>query len=141
MRLRVRDLRRYLMLRDISTDACTEKEELVELVLRHTGTELQEEEMDSEEYEEIDALPPALTMPVSAAQPTPQQPALTDPAPQEDTPSTDAHSGTREVHTFIQLLCTHSFSQTHMHNVYCTELCRELYQQKFKMLIVSCSAQ
>ncbi|XP_062870226.1 E3 ubiquitin-protein ligase RNF34 [Trichomycterus rosablanca] len=94
MRLRVRDLRRYLMLRDISTDACTEKEELVELVLRHGGAELQEEE--GEEPEETDALPPALTTPVNAAQPVPLQPALPDSAPQEETHSTDTNSGTRE---------------------------------------------
>uniref|UniRef100_A0A3Q2DR30 RING-type E3 ubiquitin transferase n=1 Tax=Cyprinodon variegatus TaxID=28743 RepID=A0A3Q2DR30_CYPVA len=35
MRLRVRDLRQYLMLRNISTDTCREKDDLVDLVLCH----------------------------------------------------------------------------------------------------------
>ncbi|CDQ65625.1 unnamed protein product [Oncorhynchus mykiss] len=39
MRLRVRDLRQYLLLRNVPTDTCREKEDLVELVLCHQGTE------------------------------------------------------------------------------------------------------
>ncbi|XP_029296211.1 E3 ubiquitin-protein ligase RNF34a isoform X2 [Cottoperca gobio] len=39
MRLRVRDLRQYLLLRNIPTDTCREKEDLVDLVLCHRGIE------------------------------------------------------------------------------------------------------
>ncbi|XP_061554633.1 E3 ubiquitin-protein ligase RNF34-like isoform X1 [Phycodurus eques] len=38
MQLRVKDLRQYLLLRNIPTDTCREKEDLVDLVLRHRGT-------------------------------------------------------------------------------------------------------
>ncbi|XP_063271588.1 E3 ubiquitin-protein ligase RNF34 isoform X1 [Prinia subflava] len=37
MRLKVKDLRQYLILRNIPTDTCREKEDLVELVLCHHG--------------------------------------------------------------------------------------------------------
>ncbi|KAJ8379468.1 hypothetical protein SKAU_G00002460 [Synaphobranchus kaupii] len=37
MRLRVKDLRQYLVLRNIPTDTCREKEDLVDLVLCHQG--------------------------------------------------------------------------------------------------------
>ncbi|KAF5892014.1 E3 ubiquitin-protein ligase RNF34-like isoform X2 [Clarias magur] len=101
MRLRVRDLRRYLTLRDISTDACTEKEELVELVLQHMGVDLQEEEEDEEEDLEteepnIEAAPSALALPVDAAPTTPRQPALSVSAPQEETHRTNNSSGTSQ---------------------------------------------
>ncbi|KAG2470632.1 RNF34 ligase, partial [Polypterus senegalus] len=46
MKLKVRDLRQYLVLRNIPTDTCREKEDLVELVLCHRGTDL-EEDMDT----------------------------------------------------------------------------------------------
>uniref|UniRef100_A0A8C9R649 RING-type E3 ubiquitin transferase n=1 Tax=Scleropages formosus TaxID=113540 RepID=A0A8C9R649_SCLFO len=39
MRLRVKDLRQYLLLRNIPTDTCREKEDLVDLVLCHQGGE------------------------------------------------------------------------------------------------------
>lgn len=39
MRLRVKDLRQYLLLRNIPTDTCREKEDLVDLVLCHQGIE------------------------------------------------------------------------------------------------------
>ncbi|XP_030213917.1 E3 ubiquitin-protein ligase RNF34a isoform X2 [Gadus morhua] len=39
MRLRVKDLRQYLLLRDIPTDTCREKEDLVDLVLCHRRSE------------------------------------------------------------------------------------------------------
>ncbi|XP_078808882.1 E3 ubiquitin-protein ligase RNF34a isoform X4 [Oryzias latipes] len=44
MRLRVKDLRQYLQLRNIPTDTCREKEDLVDLVLRHQGIEEEEED-------------------------------------------------------------------------------------------------
>ncbi|XP_026209968.1 E3 ubiquitin-protein ligase RNF34b isoform X3 [Anabas testudineus] len=63
MQLRVKDLRQYLLLRNIPTDTCREKEDLVDLVLCHQGTretpgpvveedEEEEEEEDEEEEEE-----------------------------------------------------------------------------------------
>lgn len=101
MRLRVRDLRRYLTLRDISTDACTEKEELVELVLQHMGVDLQEDEEDVEDSEEAnsEAPPSALALPVDVAPAVPQPPALSVSTPQEESHSTNNSSGTSQVHT------------------------------------------
>lgn len=58
MQLRVKDLRQYLLLRNIPTDTCREKEDLVDLVLCHQGTRetarpvLEEEEEDDDEDEE-----------------------------------------------------------------------------------------
>ncbi|XP_078126771.1 E3 ubiquitin-protein ligase RNF34 [Sander vitreus] len=60
MQLRVKDLRQYLLLRNIPTDTCREKEDLVDLVICHQGTretprpvaEEDEEEGDEEEEEE-----------------------------------------------------------------------------------------
>lgn len=46
MRLKVKDLRQYLILRNIPTDTCREKEDLVELVLCHHGLGA-EEDMDA----------------------------------------------------------------------------------------------
>uniref|UniRef100_A0A8D0H753 Ring finger protein 34 n=1 Tax=Sphenodon punctatus TaxID=8508 RepID=A0A8D0H753_SPHPU len=43
MRLKVKDLRQYLVLRNIPTDTCREKEDLVDLVLCHRGLASQEE--------------------------------------------------------------------------------------------------
>ncbi|KAM4578969.1 E3 ubiquitin-protein ligase RNF34-like isoform 1-T1 [Fundulus diaphanus] len=54
MRLRVRDLRQYLRLRNISTDTCREKEDLVDLVLCHRDVEAEEEDEEEEEEEEDD---------------------------------------------------------------------------------------
>ncbi|XP_043966785.1 E3 ubiquitin-protein ligase RNF34-like isoform X1 [Gambusia affinis] len=54
MRLRVRDLRQYLLLRNISTDTCREKEDLVDLVLCHRAFEAEDEEEEEEENEEED---------------------------------------------------------------------------------------
>nr|XP_061800285.1 E3 ubiquitin-protein ligase RNF34-like [Nerophis lumbriciformis] len=59
MQLRVKDLRQYLLLRNIPTDTCREKEDLVDLVLCHRGTReaprpvmvVQEEEEEEEEEE------------------------------------------------------------------------------------------
>ncbi|XP_060787034.1 E3 ubiquitin-protein ligase RNF34a isoform X2 [Neoarius graeffei] len=43
MKLRVKDLRRYLTLHNINTDTCREKEDLVNLVLFHQGVESEDE--------------------------------------------------------------------------------------------------
>ncbi|XP_062268326.1 E3 ubiquitin-protein ligase RNF34 isoform X1 [Platichthys flesus] len=62
MQLRVKDLRTYLLLRNIPTDTCREKEDLVDLVMCHQGSrepqsavlevEEDEEEEDEEDEEE-----------------------------------------------------------------------------------------
>uniref|UniRef100_A0A8C5NC09 RING-type E3 ubiquitin transferase n=1 Tax=Gouania willdenowi TaxID=441366 RepID=A0A8C5NC09_GOUWI len=57
MQLRVKDLRQYLLLRNIPTDTCREKEDLVDLVLCHQGAgesprPVMEEDEDEEEQEE-----------------------------------------------------------------------------------------
>ncbi|XP_018587183.1 E3 ubiquitin-protein ligase RNF34a isoform X2 [Scleropages formosus] len=72
MRLRVKDLRQYLLLRNIPTDTCREKEDLVDLVLCHQGVaygEDEEEEEDGEGEEDPDSggshslyTPPLTTM-------------------------------------------------------------------------------
>ncbi|XP_007564882.1 E3 ubiquitin-protein ligase RNF34-like isoform X3 [Poecilia latipinna] len=54
MRLPVRDLRQYLLLRSISTDTCREKEDLVDLVLCHRAFEVEDEEEEDEDEEEDD---------------------------------------------------------------------------------------
>nr|XP_015221619.1 PREDICTED: E3 ubiquitin-protein ligase RNF34 isoform X1 [Lepisosteus oculatus] len=43
MRLRVKDLRQYLTLRNIPTDTCREKEDLVDLVLCHQGSDAEDD--------------------------------------------------------------------------------------------------
>ncbi|XP_007255057.2 E3 ubiquitin-protein ligase RNF34 isoform X2 [Astyanax mexicanus] len=114
MRLRVKDLRQYLRLRNISTDTCREKEDLVELVLRHLGAELQlpedqedqedqEEEEEEEEEEEVasDSLhlaPPTDLSSPPAARSTSQQSvsALSVSASQGETPSPSNSSGTSQ---------------------------------------------
>ncbi|XP_028850906.1 E3 ubiquitin-protein ligase RNF34a isoform X2 [Denticeps clupeoides] len=67
MRLRVKDLRRYLQLRNIPTDTCREKNDLVDLVLCHQGAE-SEEEPDTPTQQSR----PLYDPPPSAANPTPQ---------------------------------------------------------------------
>ncbi|XP_037835208.1 E3 ubiquitin-protein ligase RNF34 isoform X3 [Kryptolebias marmoratus] len=57
MQLRVKDLRQYLLLRNIPTDTCREKEDLVDLVLCHQGARaaprpVMEEDEDEEEEED-----------------------------------------------------------------------------------------
>lgn len=109
MRLRVKDLRQYLRLRNISTDTCREKEDLVELVLRHLGAELQppedleEEEEQEEEEEEAESNSPHLTPPTAlspppAARSASQQSvsALSVSASQGETPSPSNSSGTSQ---------------------------------------------
>ncbi|KAM9539753.1 E3 ubiquitin-protein ligase RNF34-like isoform 6-T10 [Salvelinus alpinus] len=64
MALRVKDLRQYLLLRNIPTDTCREKEDLVDLVLCHQeagentltqgGVEEDEEEEEEEDEEDAD---------------------------------------------------------------------------------------
>ncbi|CAF99267.1 unnamed protein product, partial [Tetraodon nigroviridis] len=63
MQLRVKDLRQYLLLRNIPTDTCREKEDLVDLVLCHRGmresprpVQEEEEEETAEEEEEAQAV-------------------------------------------------------------------------------------
>ncbi|NP_001103505.1 uncharacterized protein LOC568879 [Danio rerio] len=103
MRLRVRDLRQYLTLRNINTDTCREKEDLVDLVLCHLGAELElgedeEEEEEEEEEADTDSLPPLprslSTPPASAARSSSQQSALSAAASQGEALSRSDSSGT-----------------------------------------------
>ncbi|XP_062855622.1 E3 ubiquitin-protein ligase RNF34a [Trichomycterus rosablanca] len=64
MNLRVKDLRRYLTLRNINTDACREKEDLVDLVLCHQGVE-------SEDDPDTPTLPTRPLFPEPATDPAP----------------------------------------------------------------------
>ncbi|XP_051540512.1 E3 ubiquitin-protein ligase RNF34-like isoform X5 [Myxocyprinus asiaticus] len=103
MRLRVKDLRQYLTLRNINTDTCREKEDLVDLVLCHLGAELEIGEDDEEEEEEevegdtdsLPSLPCSLsTPPASAARSASQQSALSATASQGEALSRSDSSGT-----------------------------------------------
>lgn len=102
MRLRVKDLRQYLTLRNINTDTCREKEDLVDLVLCHLGAELEMGEDEEEEEEEAEAdmdslpsLPRSLsTPPASAARSSSQQSALSVAASQGEALSRSDSSGT-----------------------------------------------
>ncbi|KAK1800344.1 hypothetical protein P4O66_005486, partial [Electrophorus voltai] len=97
MRLRVKDLRTYLTLRNINTDTCREKEHLVDLVLCHLGAQLGPGEEDEDEEEEevnddeeavadTDSLHSQLhsvvTPPPRAARSASQQSVLSNPASQ-----------------------------------------------------------
>ncbi|XP_048036990.1 E3 ubiquitin-protein ligase RNF34 isoform X2 [Megalobrama amblycephala] len=105
MRLRVKDLRQYLTLRNINTDTCREKEDLVDLVLCHLGAELEigeDEEEEEEEEEEavadtdsLPSLPRALsTLPASTARSSSQQSVLSVAASQGEALSRSNSSGT-----------------------------------------------
>uniref|UniRef100_A0A8C1UY79 E3 ubiquitin-protein ligase RNF34 n=1 Tax=Cyprinus carpio TaxID=7962 RepID=A0A8C1UY79_CYPCA len=103
MRLRVKDLRQYLTLRNINTDTCREKEDLVDLVLCHLGAELEMgEDEEEEEEEEVEAdtdslpsLPRSLsTPPASAARSSSQQSALSVAVSQGEALSRSDSSGT-----------------------------------------------
>ncbi|XP_057177540.1 E3 ubiquitin-protein ligase RNF34 isoform X1 [Triplophysa rosa] len=101
MRLRVKDLRQYLMLRNINTDTCREKQDLVDLVLCHLGAELEMGE-DEEEEEEAEAdtdslhsLPRSLSTPSApAVRSASQQSALSGIASQGEALSRSDSSGT-----------------------------------------------
>ncbi|CAM4729210.1 unnamed protein product [Leuciscus chuanchicus] len=107
MRLRVKDLRQYLTLRNINTDTCREKEDLVDLVLCHLGAELEiGEDEEEEEVEEVEAeaeadtdslpsLPRSLsTPPASTARSSSQQSALSVAVSQGEALSRSDSSGT-----------------------------------------------
>ncbi|XP_059401107.1 E3 ubiquitin-protein ligase RNF34-like isoform X2 [Carassius carassius] len=102
MRLRVKDLRQYLTLRNINTDTCREKEDLVDLVLCQLRAELEMGEDEEEEEEEAEAdtdslasLPRSLsTPPASAARSSSQQSALSVAVSQGEALSHSISSGT-----------------------------------------------
>lgn len=103
MRLRVKDLRLYLTLRNINTDTCREKEDLVDLVLCHLSAELEMGEDDEEEEEaeaeadtdSLPSLPRSLsTPPASAARSSSQQSALSVAVSQGEALSRSDSSGT-----------------------------------------------
>ncbi|XP_051973230.1 E3 ubiquitin-protein ligase RNF34-like isoform X3 [Xyrauchen texanus] len=109
MRLRVKDLRQYLTLRNINTDTCREKEDLVDLVLCHLGAELEigDDDDEEDEAEELEAdtdslptLPHSLSSPPASAacstsqQSTSQQSALPATVSQGEALSRSNSSGT-----------------------------------------------
>ncbi|XP_016092401.1 E3 ubiquitin-protein ligase RNF34 isoform X2 [Sinocyclocheilus grahami] len=78
MRLRVKDLRLYLTLRNINTDTCREKEDLVDLVLCHQGAE-SEDDLDTPSLQSHPLYSPQPsneepTSPLSALAPTQGEP-------------------------------------------------------------------
>ncbi|TRY56550.1 hypothetical protein DNTS_022801 [Danionella cerebrum] len=99
MRLRVKDLRTYLTLRNIDTETCREKQDLVDLVLCHLGAQLEmdEDEEDEEDEEEgrdsVTSLPRSLSTPPAssasssamAPRSSSQQSALSEPVTQGET--------------------------------------------------------
>uniref|UniRef100_A0A9J7YV27 RING-type E3 ubiquitin transferase n=1 Tax=Cyprinus carpio carpio TaxID=630221 RepID=A0A9J7YV27_CYPCA len=78
MRLRVKDLRQYLTLRNINTDTCREKEDLVDLVLCHQGTESEDDpDTPSLHSRPLYSPPPSIeepASPLSALSPTQGEP-------------------------------------------------------------------
>lgn len=134
MQLRVKDLRQYLLLRNIPTDTCREKEDLVDLVLCHqaaseTHSAVLEQDEDEEEEEETrdededeaeddtDSLhspPPSQASPPSATRSTSEQSVLS--ASQEEVLSPSDSSGTTsqvwtltDIIMFMRLLFPFSF--------------------------------
>ncbi|XP_072839567.2 E3 ubiquitin-protein ligase RNF34 isoform X1 [Pogona vitticeps] len=65
MRLKVKDLRQYLVLRDIPTDTCREKEDLVDLILCHHGLASETETETSSLYSTRSQTSSFSTYPVS----------------------------------------------------------------------------
>uniref|UniRef100_A0A665VRZ4 RING-type E3 ubiquitin transferase n=1 Tax=Echeneis naucrates TaxID=173247 RepID=A0A665VRZ4_ECHNA len=88
MQLRVKDLRQYLLLRNIPTDTCREKEDLVELVLCHQG-----EDEGGDDTDSLHSLPHSRpASPPSATRSTSEQSVLS--ASQGDVLSPSDSSGT-----------------------------------------------
>ncbi|CAL8343303.1 unnamed protein product [Lota lota] len=85
MRLRVKDLRQYLLLRDVPTDTCREKGDLVDLVLRHraAGGEDVRQGVEVEEDDDEDDRDTASLRPRSPRAPPPPPPALVAPSASE----------------------------------------------------------
>lgn len=65
MRLKVKDLRQYLALRNIPTDTCREKEDLVDLILCHHGLAAEAETETSSLYSTRSQTSSFSTYPVS----------------------------------------------------------------------------
>uniref|UniRef100_A0A3P8Q773 RING-type E3 ubiquitin transferase n=1 Tax=Astatotilapia calliptera TaxID=8154 RepID=A0A3P8Q773_ASTCA len=88
MQLRVKDLRQYLLLRNIPTDTCREKEDLVDLVLCHQG-----EDEGGDDTDSLHSLPHSrAASPPSATRSTSEQSVLS--ASQGDVLSPSDSSGT-----------------------------------------------
>uniref|UniRef100_A0A3P8SRB0 RING-type E3 ubiquitin transferase n=1 Tax=Amphiprion percula TaxID=161767 RepID=A0A3P8SRB0_AMPPE len=94
MQLRVKDLRQYLLLRNIPTDTCREKEDLVDLVLCHQGTrETPTEGEGGDDTDSLHSLPHSrAASPPSATRSTSEQSVLS--ASQGDVLSPSDSSGT-----------------------------------------------
>uniref|UniRef100_A0A669D843 RING-type E3 ubiquitin transferase n=2 Tax=Oreochromis TaxID=8139 RepID=A0A669D843_ORENI len=92
MQLRVKDLRQYLLLRNIPTDTCREKEDLVDLVLCHQG-----EDEGGDDTDSLHSLPHSrAASPPSATRSTSEQSVLS--ASQGDVLSPSDSSGTTSQH-------------------------------------------
>uniref|UniRef100_A0A3B4FQY1 RING-type E3 ubiquitin transferase n=1 Tax=Pundamilia nyererei TaxID=303518 RepID=A0A3B4FQY1_9CICH len=93
MQLRVKDLRQYLLLRNIPTDTCREKEDLVDLVLCHQGARQEEEDEGGDDTDSLHSLPHSrAASPPSATRSTSEQSVLS--ASQGDVLSPSDSSGT-----------------------------------------------
>lgn len=96
MRLRVRDLRQYLLLRNIPTDTCREKEDLVDLVLCHRGIE-EEEDPDMSSFHSRSMYTPTPSTTQSASE------LSTYVASQEERLSRSDSSDTNQVRPYFSL--------------------------------------
>uniref|UniRef100_A0A3P9IUN7 RING-type E3 ubiquitin transferase n=1 Tax=Oryzias latipes TaxID=8090 RepID=A0A3P9IUN7_ORYLA len=109
MQLRVKDLRQYLLLRNIPTDTCREKEDLVDLVLCHQRT--RETDTDS-----LHSLPHSrAASPPCATRSTSEQSVLS--VSQGDALSPSDSSGTTSQVCVFTLSCAlHRSTPPHTHN-------------------------
>ncbi|XP_034152484.1 E3 ubiquitin-protein ligase RNF34a isoform X2 [Esox lucius] len=93
MRLRVKDLRQYLLLRNVPTDTCREKEDLVDLVLCHQGAEGDEDDPDTASLNSH----PLYTPPISVARSASELSALSvSPSPGEALSRSDSSGTTHQ---------------------------------------------
>ncbi|KAJ7309782.1 hypothetical protein JRQ81_007849 [Phrynocephalus forsythii] len=88
MRLKIKDLRQYLVLRNIPTDTCREKEDLVDLILCHHGLASETETETSSLYSTQSQASSFSTHPVSLLGSVSSQEA--DPAHRNESPGNEA---------------------------------------------------
>lgn len=104
MRLRVRDLRQYLLFHNIPTDTCREKEDLVDLVLCHQGIEEEDSDTGSLHSRSFYTPTPSTTQSTSELS--------TFVASQEEPLSRSDSSDTNQVSSFCSVydanVCTHT---------------------------------
>ncbi|KAM9810723.1 E3 ubiquitin-protein ligase RNF34a [Neosynchiropus ocellatus] len=92
MRLRVRDLRQYLLLHNIPSDTCREKEDLVELVLCHQGIE-EEEDQDTGSFHSRSIYSPTTSTTQSASELSTFAVSQEEPLSRSDSSDTNQDSG------------------------------------------------